>query len=747
MKNKTIAVYFLLFGLAACSLGGGETAGGELPTPEITTNSAPNVEAIVRAYLDAWKAGDYEAMYAMLTTISRDSVSLEDFVARYQNVAAQANLSAVEYELLQTLVNPQTAQVGYRVTLQSAIVAPITRETSMDLSKEGGEWRVVWDERLILPELAGGNTLSLERFVPARGNIYDRNGNLLATTTEAVAVGVLPWNVAEEDVNQVLTELARVSGRRINELNSLMFPEEGEQPYYLPVAEVTAEQFNSRAGDWSDLTGVRYESYTTRLYPSGTAGAQTIGYYGAIPAEQVEDYIPLGYQSDDRIGRQGIERWGEEYLAGKRGGSLYVLNPEGEVVTILAEASSQPAASITTTLDRGLQIQAQEAIKDFDGAIVVLERDTGRVLAMVSSPTFNPNWADLNSPNSFWGDYFPDDAGRFFNRAAQGQFPPGSIFKVVTMSAALESGLFSPTDTLDCQNQWYGLANTVLDNWTLEKELPPDGTLTLVEGLMRSCNPWFYQIGLDLYNDGQTHMVADMAQGFGLGSPTGIQTLVEESGSVEVPDEDPETGRREAVQQGIGQGTTTITPLQAAVYAAALGNGGTLYRPQMIESVENTDGSVVLQFQPEPNGTLPISEDTLAAVREGMRLVTSNTRGTAYRRFTGFGIPVYGKTGTATVEGNDPHAWFIGFTEAGRPSQPDIAIAVLVENIGDGSEFAAPIFRRMASYYFFGTPGPLYPWESEFGVLNPEYFEETPEEENPEATPEEGGPIVVTPSP
>src|SRR3990172_10878310 len=125
MKIKTLAIILLTLSLAACSLGGDGTSGGDLPTPEITTNSAPDVEATVRAYLDAWGAADFDAMYAMLTTISRDSISLEDFTARYENVAVQANLSAVEYELLQTLVNPQTAQAGYRVTLQSAIVGPI----------------------------------------------------------------------------------------------------------------------------------------------------------------------------------------------------------------------------------------------------------------------------------------------------------------------------------------------------------------------------------------------------------------------------------------------------------------------------------------------------------------------------------------------------------------------------------------------------------------------------------------------
>jgi penicillin-binding protein 2 len=149
---------------------------------------------------------------------------------------------------------------------------------------------------------------------------------------------------------------------------------------------------------------------------------------------------------------------------------------------------------------------------------------------------------------------------------------------------------------------------------------------------------------------------------------------------------------------------------------------------------------------------LPISSSTLESLRAGMRLVVADPRGTAYRRFTGFGLPVYGKTGTATAgegAGILPHAWFIGYTDAGRPSQPDIAIAVLVENVGDGSEFAAPIFRRVASYYFFGTAGPLYPWETDYGVLDPVYFDETLQAQAT-ATAEsagDGGAIVVTPVP
>lgn len=733
----------LSFLLAAC--GGGVS--GELPTPQVSINSAPNAEGTAIAYLTAWNEGNYTAMYEMLSGASKQAISLEDFQARYAMVATQTNLFRVDYEILSSLTNPRDAQVGYRVTLNSAVIGAISRDTAMSLALEGGLWRVGWDDRIILPELAGGNRLSLERFVPTRGIIYANDGQPIAANTTAVAVGVYPSLILDGDENSVLGELARVSQRPLAEINELLFPEEGEADYYVPIAEVSQEEFNARAGDWSDLTGIYYNQYNTRLYFGGGAGPQTVGYYGPIPAEEVPNYIPLGYQSSDWIGRMGIEAWGEEYLAGTRGGALYVLDPNGQVVTKLAETGAQPASSIITTLDLELQLQAQEAIKDFNGAIVVLERDTGRVLAMVSSPDFNQNWADPADANSFWGTYFPDNRQRFFNRATQGQYAPGSIFKLITFSAGLESGLYQPESTLDCTQQWFGLSGLVLDNWTVEKELPPDGVLSYLQGLMRSCNIWYYQIGLDLFNAGMIDAIAEMARGFGLGSPTGIQELNEVSGAITVPTtDDGDTGRSAAVQQAFGQGTTVITPLQAALYVAAVGNGGTLYRPRLVDSVVDANGVSVLDFEPEVMGSLPVSENTLTNLQNAMRMVVADPRGTAQRQFSGFSVVVHGKTGTATAgEGLLPHAWFIGYTDAGRTDQPDIAIAVLVENIGDGSEFAAPIWRRVASYYFSGAPDRLYPWETAFGVLDPIYFDETLQAEAT-ATAEAEEAIEATPS-
>ena len=737
MKKTLSLLLAFAFVLTACVQSQGTpTEPTGLPDPGITQSAVPVVEDAIKAYLDAWNEGDYAGMYAMLTTLSRDSISQDDFIARYTHVEQAANLFQVDYNILQTYTTASTGQVAYRVVLHSAIVGAIPRDTTANLSLENGEWKIAWDDTLILPELAGGNTLSMERFEPGRGNIYDNDGDTMAASTEAVAIGVFPYLMLEDEWPGFLSQMARLTGLTIDQLEDLVFIDEDFTPSgdYVALGEVSADAFNAVFDAVSGFSGIRYSYYDTRFYFDGGAAPHSLGYVGPIPAEEVDDYIPRGYQSDDRIGRQGVEAWGEEYLAGTRGGILYVLNPQGQVVTQLATAQAQAPDSIYTTLDADLQARAQEAIKDFNGAIVVLERDTGRILAMASSPAFNPNWADVNNFNEDWNSYFPDEARRFFNRATQGQYPPGSIFKVISMAAALETGLYQADSVLDCQLTWNGLPGIELEDWRLAKELPASGPLDLQEGLMRSCNPWFYEIGLALYDNEYQTAIADMARGFGLGSPTGLLSLGEEAGQIEDPNGDPTVGRLEAVQQSIGQHTTLVTPLQAAVYAAALGNGGTLYQPYLIDRVENINGQAILNFEPTATGELPVSPENLTIIQTAMRMVVNDPRGTAYNRFLNFSVPVYGKTGTASVEGLDPHGWFIGYTDANREDLPDIAIAVLVENIGDGSEFAAPMFRRVASYYFFGNAGPLYPWESSFGVLNPEYFEDTPEEPTDDTT-------------
>jgi penicillin-binding protein 2 len=427
------------------------------------------------------------------------------------------------------------------------------------------------------------------------------------------------------------------------------------------------------------------------------------------------------------LGRTGIERWGQDTLAGKNGASLHVVAPNGTVVADLGSTPQKPGSDIYLTINQTLQYYAQRGLEGFRGAIVVLERDSGKVLAMVSSPGFDPNFFDPANQNNINGvaSLVNDANTPLLNRASQSQYPLGSVFKVVTFAAALQSDTYTPKDELDCPYEFTEMTDKVRYDWTWEHcqdELAsegecrtrPSGVLSLTQALMRSCNPWFWHIGKDLYDQGRVTAIADMARGFGLGAPTGIVGVEEAPGNITNP-----PGEVEAVNQAIGQGDVQVTPLQVARMMAAIGNGGTLYRPQLIDKIVDANGTVTQVFKKEPNAPpLPVTFETLAALRQAMHDVIYERRGTAYIRFNIIreDYPLYGKTGTAESGNGLSHAWFAGYTDNQNPSKPDIAIAVIVENSGEGSEFAAPMFRRIVEVYFTGQRRTYFPWEADFGV-------------------------------
>jgi penicillin-binding protein 2 len=647
-------------------------------------------------------------------------------------VAAQAALeNGIDYEILSSLIqSPYTAQVSYRVVLHSVLVGDISRNTAMNLTMEAGGWRVQWDDTLILPELTSGNYLLMDYQIPARANIYDRYGNALVSENDAVAVGLDTGALDMENLDGLLSVIARMTNNEIViEDLRLKIESYRQNGWYLPVTDLSVDRISPFLGSLSSLPGVILGDFSTRYYQG--IGPHVVGYMSLIHVEEVEVYQRLGYRQDERVGRDGLELWGEQYLAGKRAGTLYVMSPENKVVTILAQTNAEPSQAIYTTIDQDLQRGTQDALRGFRGAAVVMEVNTGRVLAMASSPGFNANLfepANMNQQDQI-GELSTEDLP-MFNRATLGQYPLGSVFKIITMAAGLKSGVFTPDTTYECGYHFTELFGVTLNDWTWDHfqedgETMPSGTLTLQQGLMRSCNPWFYHIGLDLFSRGLTTDVSNLARAFGLGSPTGIQ-IGEEDGSIV----DPES-QLDATNNAIGQGQTLVTPIQVANFIAAVGNGGTLYKPSVIERIQPPVGEPTYEFTSTVRGTLPISDTVLASIQEAMQWVVTNPRGTATYVFRGLNINMAGKTGTAQDPPRDPHAWFAAYTFENNPNRPDIAVVVVLENQGEGSEWAAPVARRIMEVYFSGKPLRLYSWESSFGVWKTETPEETevPEEE------------------
>lgn len=711
MKFRRMILLAMLI-LTACN-GGPKTTGtpsDTLPTPVVATTKVPDVTNTINEFLEKWKTEDYAGMYAMLAPTSRDAITQDDFVKLYTDTAQNLTLTGLDYGIVSTLINPQSAKAAYQVVYHTSLLGEMNRQMEMNLLVVNNTWTVQWDDGMILPEMKGGNKLMLDITYPSRGDIYDKDGAAIATQADAVSLGLMPGQVNESDFEMLFSQLSILTGKTTQAIEDLY---NHASDWYVPVGEVSKDAYDKRSTYIGEMSGLVTNEYTDRFYYSQGVAPQVIGYLQSIFPEQYDEYRRNGYAGDEKVGQSGLEKWGESYLAGKPGADLYVTDANGKVTTRLASVDPQAAQTITTTLDRNLQVLSQKALLGFTGAIVVLELDTGRVLAMASSPSFDPNVFQTNNYNSQFqlSQVINDTSTPMWNRAAQSSYPLGSVFKLVTASAALESGLYTPTTKYECTSQFTELPGYVGNDWTYDKGLPPSGTLTLLGGLMRSCNPWFYHLGLDLYRQKGASYLADMARGFGLGEATGIEGVLETPGQINDP-----TDEGAAVQMGIGQGDMLVTPLQVADFVAAIGNGGKLYRPQIIEKITSIDGTVTEQFTPQLRGELPVSEETLAAVKEGMQMVVRNEKGTAYRTFLGVGTPIFGKTGTATTSTSDPHAWFAGFTDAGRTDKPDIAIVVLAENAGEGSEFAAPIFRRVIEAYFTGEVVRLYPWESAFYV-------------------------------
>ena len=724
MKKLTrpILILTIILTLAACTNPSATpdapdaTPTSSLPDPQVYVTPAPDVDTMLASYFAAWQADDYAAMYVYLSETSKAAVTEEAFVQTYTETANTLTLqydTGIDYAITNAVTNPDTATVTVDVTYNTNLFGAINRELTFNMLRESDGWHLNWDTTTIMPELTNGNTLEIVKDIPSRGNIYANDGYPIAQQEDAVALGFEKASLDTDLLSLFYSTMADLTTYQISEIIEIV--DQAPDYGYIPLGEALEEDVDRQMGALTAMTGVYLNYYTSRYYYDGGIAPQAVGHLSYVPSDDVSRYLRQGYSLNARFGGAGIEMAYEDVLSGTIGGSLYLKDVNGQIVTKLAERGALPAQSVTTSIDSTLQYYLQKSLGDFRGAIAVIEIDTGRILALVSNPQFDPNFFDSGNQNSFYTEEIygaqslylaPDDP--VFNRATNGQYPLGSVFKIITMAAALDTGVFTETSEMYCGHS-VEVCGTELYDWTYEKERPPSGDLTLPEGLMRSCNPWFYTIGETLYQEGFSSAIADMARAFGLGSLTGVE-ISEQPGNIPTDTNSCNVN----TQLSIGQGEMTVTPLQVARFIAAMGNGGTLYRPSIIDSIGPENGEPTYTFEPEAQGTLPISDYDMGIITEAMRSVITNARGTANTQLATMPYRAYGKTGTATNTTGESHAWFAGYTSVGNPDRPDIAVAVILENAGEGSEMAAPVFRRAVSLYFsyYTDYGYVLPWES-----------------------------------
>lgn len=547
------------------------------------------------------------------------------------------------------------------------------------------------------------NRIRLERVPAIRGMVFDRSNRLLINSRPSFDIRYLPdegeepetalrrlADVVDGDAQSFLAVVGRAGGSEgVTLLRDVDWPS---------VVAVETRRL--------DLPGVAVSVRARRSYLTDEMTAHLLGYLGEVNAGQLQQLRKRGYRQGDEIGQSGLEKRWEWQLAGRSGVEKVEVNATGRKVRMIDRLNATPGHDIELTLDMKVQRVAYDALRDKEGAIVVLEVDTGAVVAMVSSPAFDPNWFARGLTSGEWRQLTDNEETPLHNRALQGQFPPGSTFKIVTALAALEEGVISPDRRLFCGAS-YEVGNRVLRCWNKHGH----GHVNMHDALVQSCDVYFYRLAQRLGVD----KIARYARGFGFGAPTGIELDGESPGLV--PDRAWKKRRfgtpwypGETPMVAIGQGFLGVTPLQMASLAATVANGGTVYRPWFVRRVLSPEGQVMEEYGPVRKTALDLKDRSLAVVRRALFDVVHHQRGTGKRARSGM-VEVAGKTGTAqvvqmpgeVVKSEDlpypvrDHAWFVAYAPAG---DPEIAVATLVEHGGHGGAAAAPITREVIEAYF-----------------------------------------------
>jgi penicillin-binding protein 2 len=664
--------------------------------PSGTPSPSATASEIASRYLVAWQEGRYADMYALLSAGSRQAIAEERFTGRYQAIADEATILGVQVKQGQT-ADPDANRVPFTVTFKTGLWGELNEQNSLPLVREQEGWRVEWSPSLIFKDLSGANLVRTIVDAPKRGAILDRHGQPLAITGTVPTVGTAKnlINVAQvvPDRNGLIAWLSQKIALPQEEIRRKVDDPSVDSDVFIPLKTLPAGTPEQLVDELENTPGVLVQRTPRRVYPHGAAAAHVVGYIAPITAEQLEQLRPQGYTQGDLVGAVGLEGALEKELAGQSGARLTIITPEGSVAHELARRPMRPAQDVVTTIDIGAQLAAEQALGDRTGSLVVLDPRDNSVVAMTSHPAFDPNAFVSGLSAEAAGKLLNDPRRPFLNRALLATYPPGSTFKVITAAAGLERGGYTAQSRFPCPPVWYGLGpNVPKKNWNSTDE----GSLTIAEGLMRSCNPVFYDIAVKLDNT-DPNILPSIAAGFGFGRSTGINGLQDAAGvnpngewKMKQFNEGWFTG--DSVNMGIGQGFLLATPLQVANAYSAIAQGGSLRTPLLVREMREAGTTKVLQrFEVKEINRLPLSPATLNVIREGTRMVAQDPRGTAYSVFRGSTIDPAGKSGTAEDQGLQSHALFAAY--APRAAAKGVAVVVLDEG-ESGSLEAGPITRQ-----------------------------------------------------
>ncbi|HHU62734.1 MAG TPA: hypothetical protein GXZ32_00745 [Clostridiales bacterium] len=644
-------------------------------------SSGPTAEDKAKEFLDHMVAQQYETMYDMLTQTSKESISKQDFIDRYSNILNGIGTGKIQYTLLtdQKEEYQDYEVIPYKIVITTNTVGDLEFRNTITVAEQEDEWKIHWDHYYIFPELTKDDTVRVSRIAPERGNILDRNGLPLATKDSTLEVGVVTGQIEDEEA--LLEQLSQLLEMDADSIKSKYTADWVKPDWFVPI-KALSDASVELVDQLKSIPGVVLKETELRVYPLGYAFGQVVGHLGEITAEELESKKSEGYRAGDLIGRSGLEARFEDILSGKPGYEIVIMDGSGEKKQVIAKVDKEDGKDIRLTVDSAIQRTAAQALEGHVGSTLVLDPNTGEILAMASSPSYDPNLFSHGITPDQWQALQEDEDKPMLNRNIHGLYPPASSIKPLVAAMALDAGVIDKNTTVDSPDGRWQLSDR-WGNYYVDRIQRPEGPVDLSGAMTWSDNIYFAQAAIKM---GAQKFVGYMEKlGFGRDLPFDLNVAKSSISQNTITD-----GSILLADSGYGQGEILTTPLHMALTYTALINDGDMLKPILVlDDRDEGPAAQVLQediFTPQAAGL----------VRDA--LVDAVNRPKAFGQGAQLeNVLVAGKTGTGQVGKKGNIGWFIGYAPA---DDPKYLVCTVIENTQSGSTSAVPVTKTIMQQLF-----------------------------------------------
>lgn len=644
--------------------------------------SLNKAEKVYNSFTEKWVAADYAYMYEMLTNESKEYISEDDFISRYTNIFSAINANNLTFEVDgEKIKEDGTITIPFKLHM-NVITGDLTlTDYKLTLVKEDKDYKVKWDESLIFPNMIKDDKVRVSTTQAKRGNIFDRNGNLLAEDGTLITVGIYPANFNKENVESKITEIA--SALDISEDNITSKLDANTNPeHFVPLVDILPTDSKLSTLKNRDEDGILLYEKIGRVYHGGEALGRLIGYIGSITAEELESNAQKGYNETSLIGKAGLEQVYEDTLRGDDGAEIYIERGMDKIT--IASKDVKNGSDITLSIDTALQSKIYSEMAGEKGAATAVNPKTGEVLAMVSAPSYDSNtfttYISKTQETKWEENDYADELNRF-NKT----YSPGSTMKFLTSVIGLENGVIDPNEEKNIEGLTWQKDSSWGD-YKITRVTDPGKAVNLKDAANYSDNIYYGQVALDL---GSEKFINGL-KSFGIGEELTFEYPME---TTQISNDGDLNRDILLADTGYGQGEVMVTPLHMALAYSTLANEGNIMQPRLVIS-ENSEAKVWKEGL--------ISKDNLSILTDTFTALI-NDSGATLADGAVPGHRVAGKSGSAEIKKSQDdttgteNGWFVSVD----PDSSKISIAMIIEDVKGrgGSHVTIPKVRNVMDYY------------------------------------------------